>query len=66
METVGAGCKEIRIQFEKSYRVFYVAKFNDAVYVLHAFIKKTPRASKKDIDLGTDRYKAFIKSRNTQ
>ena len=37
METVGAGVKEIRIRFETSYRVFYVAKFNEAVYVLHAF-----------------------------
>jgi phage-related protein len=66
METVGAGVKEIRIRFENSYRVFYVAKFNEAVYVLHAFVKKTPRTSERDIDLGTDRYKALIKSRNTK
>ena len=64
MESVGAGVKEIRIRFEKSYRVFYVAKFNEAVYVLHAFVKKTPKTSKKDIDLVSDRYKALIKSRN--
>ncbi len=66
METVGSGVKEIRIRFEKSYRVLYVAKFSEAVYVLHAFVKKTQKTSKKDIDLGADRYKALIKSRNTK
>jgi phage-related protein len=66
METVGAGVKEIRIRFEKAYRVFYVAKFNEAVYVLHAFVKKTQKTSKKDIDLGSQRYKALINSRNTK
>jgi phage-related protein len=66
METVGSGVKEIRIRLEKSYRVLYVAKFSEAVYVLHAFVKKTQKTSKKDIDLGADRYKALIKSRNTK
>ena len=66
METVGSGVKEIRIRFEKSYRVLYVAKFSEAVFVLHAFVKKTPKTIKKDIDLGTQRYKALIKSRNTK
>ncbi len=66
METVGSGVTEIRISFEKSYRVLYVAKFSEAVYVLHAFVKKTQKTSKKDIDLGADRYKALIKSRNTK
>jgi phage-related protein len=66
MESVGAGVKEVRIRFEKSYRVFYVAKFSEAVFVLHAFVKKTQKTSKKDIDLGADRYKALIKSRNTK
>jgi phage-related protein len=66
METVGAGVKEIRIRFEKSYRVFYVAKFSEAVYVLHAFVKKTQKTSKKDIDLAVERYKALTRLRNTK
>jgi phage-related protein len=66
METVGAGVKEIRIRFEKSYRVFYVAKFSEGVYVLHAFVKKTPKTSKQDIDIGVNRYKALLKSRSTK
>ena len=66
METVGVGVKEIRIRFEKSYRVFYVAKFSEAVYVLHAFVKKTQKTSKKDIDLTVERYKALTRLMNTK
>ena len=64
MEIVGSGTKEIRIRIETGYRVLYVAKFNDAVYVLHAFVKKTQKTSKKDIDLAAGRYKALMKERN--
>jgi phage-related protein len=66
METVGAGVKEIRILVETSYRILYVAKFNEAVYVRHAFVKKTQKTSKKDIELSTERYKALIRSRNAK
>jgi phage-related protein len=66
METVGAGVKEIRIRVEKSYRVLYVAKFSEAVYVLHAFVKKTQKTSKKDLDLAIERYKALIRSRSAK
>ena len=64
MEIVGSGTKEIRIRIETGYRVLYVAKFNDAVYVLHAFVKKTQKTSNKDIDLAAGRYKALLKERN--
>jgi phage-related protein len=66
MESVGAGVKEIRIRVETSYRVLYVAKFNEAVYVLHAFVKKTQKTSKRDIDLSAERYKALVRARNTK
>ena len=65
MATVGPGVKEIRIRFEKAYRVIYVAKFSEAVYVLHAFVKKTPKTSKQDIDLSVERYKALRKIRSS-
>jgi phage-related protein len=39
------------------WRVIYVAKFEDAVYVLHAFRKKTQKTRKEDIDLAARRYK---------
>ena len=66
METVGPGVREIRLRFEKAYRVIYVAKFSEAVYVLHAFEKKTQKTSKQDLDLAAARYKALIKSRSAK
>jgi len=42
----------------------YVAKFEEAVYVLHCFKKKTPVTSKKDKDLSSTRYKELIKERS--
>jgi len=66
MEIVGPNVKELRVRFESAYRVLYVAKFSEAVYVLHAFVKKTQKTSKKDIDLARDRYKALVKTRSTK
>lgn len=63
MSTVGAGVYELRIKAENQYRVFYVAKFDEAVYVLHAFVKKTQQTSNADIALGIERYKALLKER---
>ena len=61
---VGKGVKEIRIWDEAgAFRVMYVAKREDAVYVLHCFQKKTQRTSKADIALAQDRYKALIRSK---
>ena len=46
--TVGAGVKEIRIREDKNiFRIMYVAKFKDTVYVLHAFQKKTQKTGRK-------------------
>ena len=41
MPTVGAGVYELRIRSRGAFRVFYVAKFAECLYVLHAFQKKT-------------------------
>lgn len=55
---IGSGVREIRIKDEHGiFRVIYVAKFGDVIYVLHAFQKKSQKASKKDIDLAATRYK---------
>ena len=43
MPTVGAGAYEIRVRVGSQYRVIYVAKFSDSVYVLHALLKKRPK-----------------------
>ena len=63
METVGAGVKEIRIHAESGYRVLYVAKFAEAIYVLHGFEKKTRRTPKADIDLANRRYRDLLAER---
>ena len=57
MNTIGAGVKEIRIRDTSgAFRIIYVAKFADAVYVLHCYKKKTEKTSKTDIDLAAKRY----------
>ena len=62
MATVGAGVNEIRVRDEAgAFRVMYVAKFADAIYVLHCFQKKTQATSKADIDLAKSRYKDLVK-----
>ena len=60
---VGAGVIEIRVHVEGEYRVFYVAKFEDAVYVLHVFAKKTRKASPLDVQLGKKRYRELLERR---
>jgi phage-related protein len=55
MPTVGAGVTEIRIGGRLEHRVIYVAKFSEAVYVLHAFPKKSRRTRQADLDLARSR-----------
>jgi phage-related protein len=58
MPSVGAGAYEIRVRDEAgTFRVIYVAKFEHAVYVLHAFQKKTRKTPGGDIELAARRYK---------
>jgi phage-related protein len=57
MPGVGAGAYEIRIHVQGEWRVLYVARFADAVYVLHAFEKKSRKTRTEDLALATKRYK---------
>jgi len=57
MPVIGPGVKEIRIHVLGEWRVIYVARFRQTVYVLHAFQKKTRRTSPHDIDLARRRYR---------
>jgi phage-related protein len=66
MPSVGAGVNEIRVHAKGEHRVMYVAKFNEAVYVLHAFEKKTQRTVQHDIDLARARYRALIEERRRE
>ena len=63
-DDVGAGTREIRIKDASGiYRVMYVAKFEEAIYVLHCFQKKTQVTSKKDKAIASARYRAVVSGR---
>jgi phage-related protein len=58
LRSVKRGVREIRIRdIAGAFRVIYVAKFADAIYVLHCFQKKTEKTSKVDIELASKRYR---------
>lgn len=62
MSSIGRGVREIRIRdVSNAYRVLYVAKFAEAVFVLHCFQKKSQRTGARDIELATQRYRDLVK-----
>ena len=63
MNSIGANVREIRIHVKDEYRVIYIATFEEAVYVLHLFQKKTRKTTKRDLSLETSRLTALIKKR---
>ncbi|HAU0837470.1 TPA: type II toxin-antitoxin system RelE/ParE family toxin [Legionella pneumophila] len=64
MPSIGKGVEEIRIWDESgTYRVIYTARLADAVYVLHAFQKKTQTTAKRDIDLAKVRFAELMRSK---
>ena len=65
MPTVGPGVREIRIHTGLEHRVFYVAKFTEGVYVVHAFEKRTRKTPKRDLELARDRFRALVMKRRT-
>jgi phage-related protein len=66
MPTIGAGVVEIRLRDEAGiFRVFYVAKFVEAVYVLHCFQKKTQKTDPRDVELGRRRVKQLLEERGS-
>jgi phage-related protein len=63
MTTVGPGVIEIRVHTRVEHRVFYVAKFEEAVYVLHAVEKRTRQAAPPDIELARKRLADLLRRR---
>lgn len=63
---VGAGVMEIRVHRPGEFRVIYVAKFAEAVYVLHAFGKKSQKTPKADLDLAKRRYVQMLALRRAK
>lgn len=63
MQSIGRGVEEIRVWDEAgTWRVIYTARMRDAVYVLHAFGKKSQATPKRDIELAAQRYAQLIRS----
>lgn len=66
-DEVGAGTREVRISNAKGiFRVMCIAKFEEAVYVLHCFQKKTQATSKQDKDIASTRYRALVNARKSK
>lgn len=57
MPSIGQGVNEIRIHTHVEHRVIYVAKFEEAIYVLHAFEKKSRQTRDTDLALARERLK---------
>ena len=57
LKEVGTGVREIRIHVLGEWRVLYVAKFAEVIYVLHVFQKKTQKTKREDIELARTRYR---------
>ncbi len=66
MASVGIGVFEIRVHAEGAFRVIYAAKFAEAIYVFHAFQKKSRKTSKDDIRLARNRYRTMLKERKAR
>ena len=63
MPDVGHGVNEVRVRTTGAYRVFYIAKFEEAVYVLHVFEKRTQKTAERDIDVGRQRLAEVFRAR---
>jgi phage-related protein len=55
MPSIGPGVIELRIHTDREHRLLYLAKLREAVYVLHAFEKKSRKTLKKDVELARKR-----------
>lgn len=65
MPSIGLGVREIRLRSGGAYRIVYVARLAEAVYVLHAFEKRSQKTSRKDLELATARLKEVYRLRGT-
>lgn len=60
---VGPGACEVRIHTALEHRILYVAKFAEAVYVLHAFEKRTQKVPLADLEIARRRYASLLNRR---
>ncbi|HCU25584.1 MAG TPA: hypothetical protein DF383_11265 [Deltaproteobacteria bacterium] len=65
MPSIGPGVAEIRIHHPFEHRVIYVVKFEEGIYVLHAFAKKTQKTHEKDLEAARKAFKEIIRRRKS-
>ncbi len=63
MSSISPGVREIRIHKKGEFRVIYISRFDEAIYVLQAFQEKTRKISKKDRELIKARLKMISEVR---
>jgi len=63
LPAVGLGVREVRVHTGLEHRVVYLAKFTEAVYVLHAFEKRSQRTPKRDLELARQRLRDLVTQR---
>jgi phage-related protein len=66
MPSVGTGVVELRIRTDRAHRVFYIARFGEGIYVLHAFEKKSQKTARRDVEIGRARLRDVIAMRRPQ
>jgi phage-related protein len=66
MPMIGPGVQEIRIHTVREHRVIYIAKFAEAVYVVHAFETRSRKTPKRDLDLARQRLQQFLRQRRNR
>jgi phage-related protein len=63
MKAIGPGVAEIRVRTRVEHRVIYVARFEEAIYVLHAFEKRSRKTSRSDINMARCRLAGLVAQR---
>lgn len=67
MATIGPGVQEIRVrEARRAFRVFYVAKFEEAIYVLHVRQKRSQKTAQADLYIGRSRFADVLKWRREE
>lgn len=66
MHSIGDGVMELRVHVSGAFRLIYVAKFSEAIYVLHAFQKKSQKTALLDLQLARSRYTSVLRNRETK
>jgi phage-related protein len=66
MFSVGPGVEEIRVHTGQEHRVFYIARFEEGVYVLHAFEKCSRKTPDREIEIARTRLRDVLATRRRQ